>query len=135
MSPVDLKDIRAQTEAAHRELTPEDIKEHEKNLLRGVFDAWPEIVAGLCETTNELFKEQVVIAQALDVAPLKVKAVRPDTLRAAVDDKGIEGVLEVLSRVEANNREILRRAKALRAERDRLAAAQADGGSARGAPE
>lgn len=103
--------------------------------MRGVFDAWPEIVAGLCETANELFKEQVVIAQALDAAPWKVKAVRPDTLRAAVDDKGIEGVLEVLSRAEANNREILRRAKALRAERDRLAAAQADGGSASGAPE
>lgn len=135
MNPTDFKEVRTQTEAAQRELTPDEIKEHEKNLLRGVFDAWPEIVAGLCETTNELFKEQVVIAQPLDAAPWKVKAVRPDTLRAAVDEKGIEGVLEVLSRVEANNREILRRARELRAERDRLAAAQADGGSASGAPE
>lgn len=135
MNPADFNEVRTQTEAAQRELTPEEVKEHEKNLLRGVFDAWPEIVAGLCETANELFKEQVVIAQALDAAPWKVKAVRPDTLRAAVDEKGIEGVLEVLSRVEANNREILRRARALRAERDRLAAAETDGGSASGAPE
>lgn len=137
MNPTDFLQVRAQTEAAQRELTPDEIKDHEKNLLRGVFDAWPEIVAGLCDTVNELFKEQVVIAQALDASPWKVKAVRPDTLRAAVDEKGVEGVLDVLARIEANNREILRRAKALRAERDRLAAAAspADGGATGGAPE
>jgi hypothetical protein len=125
MNPTDFQQVRAETDAAQRELSPEQVKEHEKNLLRGVFDAWPEIVAGLCDTANELFKEQVVIAQALDPAPWKVKAVRPDTLRAAVEESGIDGVLEVLARVEANNREILRRAKLLRAERDRLAAAAA----------
>lgn len=136
--PVDMSEIRAKTEAMRREMTPEQVREQEKNLLRGVFDAWPELVSGLCELTNELFKEQVVIAQALDPTPWRVKAVRPDSLRAAVEENGVEGVLEVLQRVEANNREILRRARLLRAERDRLASAASSpppGGAPRGAPE
>lgn len=138
MNPPDFKDVCAQTDAVQRELTPEQVKDHEKNLLRGVFDAWPEIVKGLCDTVNELFKEQVVIAQALDPTPWKVKAVRPDSLFPAVNEKGVEGVLDVLARVETNNREILRRAKALRAERDRLAATTVvspDGGSTGGLAE
>ena len=115
-------------------VSPEEIKEHERKLLRGVFDAWPQLIDAVCQTANELFKEQVVIAQALDPAPLKVKAVNATVLRAAMEADGMDGILSVLRRVEQNNGEILRRAKALRAERERLAA-QSEGGPAVGAPE
>ena len=129
---IDMKQLRAQAEAAQKDMEPTQVKEQERNLLLGVLDAWPELVQGICAGVNELLKEQVVIAQTLDPTPLKVKAVRPDTLRASVEEKGMDAVVEVIERVEAGMREINRRAKALRAERDRL---QAAGGAPRGPTE
>jgi len=116
--PIDLKQIRQETGKAQALLKPEEVKDHEKNLLRGVFEAWPEIVDGACEVLNELFKQQVIIAQAADPTPYRVKAVRSDALRAAVDEKGAEALNELLRRIDLNDREILRRVKAVRAERD-----------------
>ena len=118
----EMHELRAQVEATTGEMTLEEVKAQEKKLLRGIFDAWPEIVDGICAGLNDHLREQVAIALALDPAPWKVKAVRPDALRAAVEEKGMDAVVEVLERVEASSREIYRRAKLLRAERDRLAA-------------
>lgn len=117
---IDLKQIREATDKAQEGLDPAQIKDHEKNLLRGVFEAWPEIVDGACEVLNELFKQQVIIAQAADPTPYRVKAVRADLLRAGVEEKGAEALNELLRRIDLNDREILRRVRALRVERDAL---------------
>lgn len=100
--------------------TPEQVKDHENALLRGVLDAWPEAIAGACEVLNELFRQQVVLAQDADPAPMKVKAARADALKEGLARDGVKALYEVLRRIDENNREIRRRVKALRAERDAL---------------
>jgi hypothetical protein len=133
----DLQNLRDQAEAATAETTPEEVKEQEKQLLLGIFDAWPQIVEGICAGVNDHLKDQVAIIQALDPTPWRVKAVRPEALRAAVEEKGMDAVVEVLQRIDTNSREMYRRAKRLRAEHDRLAgelAAKKAAGGSNGGP-
>lgn len=116
--PIDLKQVRQQTEEAQEGLSPDEVKDHEKNLLRGVFEAWPELAEGGCEVLNELFRQQVAIAQAADDAPMRVKAARADALRLAVEKTGAQALNDLLARIDTNNREILQRVRVLRADRD-----------------